>query len=180
MSRPQISTNLWFRQTGDYRDFWLVQRVTARKIPAPDHAHLDANFTFDYMGAAEFEGDMASLSLRYMRANGLAVVQSVPVTHNNTTRPVYFVGPRKIVDGAVGSFDEWFNRQACASKENARFAGAFSPIPGTGLSTGKAWWAYRAGVMFALDRDVADLLAAGVNFGRAGRVPWWKFGRKAA
>ena len=163
------SDNPWFRTTGDAQDFWLVQRMSVQTYHRPNARGIDKAFRLQYMGAAEYEGDMARLSLTAMRQTKTKrlrrpvalVIRERLVTRANRERTVYFVGAASTLDTAIASFDEWAAAEHLRAKEMTYFDERFAGEAGYHEDV-VAWWAYRAQVMFTLDRDIAETLLAAV------------------
>lgn len=157
------STNPWMRTTGDHRDFWLVQRMRLREAPQPNATGIDRVFALEYMGSAEYEWDTPKLSLALIRSARKLVIHEEIVTRAGRTRPVYFVGPAKTMAVTVASFTAWFagdhvggSDRYLREKEASWFDLRFAGDDGDYHASVVGWWAFRAPVMFSLDRGVAE------------------------
>lgn len=161
--------NPWFRTVGDARDFWLVQRMSVQTYQRPNARGIDKAFRLQYMGAAEYEGNMARLSLTAMRGAKTKllrrpvapVIRERLVTRAGRERTVYFVGAPDTLDTAIASFDEWAGAEHLRVKEMTYFDERFAGEAGYHDDV-VAWWAYRAQVMFTLDPAIAETLLAAV------------------
>jgi hypothetical protein len=155
-SSAALPENPWFRTTGDANDFWLVQRMQHVE-PREDRDGVDRIFSFGYMGAAEFEGNMAFVSLQSMRDQGQFQLVTRTVERLGVTRDVHFVGPAKSLEQSITSFTEWMSGERLLSKRGSRFDSAFQDGVGDGVDS---WWAHRAGLVFTLDLAVAEAALA--------------------
>lgn len=155
--------NPWFRRSLTPSDFYLTQRVNVRTFFGDEQTGFDKEFSMDRMGSREYEGNMAQLSLRSMRAHGPAVTRPFQVEFNGTTHDLYFVGPETLLDAEIPVFDEWLHLpEPTPFKENPRFKTKLRGEADDRYNP-DAWWAFRAGVMWTLDEDIAEQLADSVN-----------------
>jgi hypothetical protein len=106
---------------------------------------------------------MARLSITAIRRHKKLSIVEREVTCGNLTRTVYFVGPDKIMDTALASFDVWATDEHLRCKEHSYFAGRFAGGDADYKQRIVGWWAYRALVMFTFDRDVAELMLLELN-----------------
>lgn len=85
-----------FLESPEFRGPYLLQRILRRSGVRPEHAKagVDACFSMDYMGSAEFEWGALPQTLKRMRVNIDAIrVMSMDVKGKGANHRVWFVGP---------------------------------------------------------------------------------------
>ena len=150
---------------------WLIQRLQKPSSPNPysfgggyknggltDNAAdlLGSVFSFDYMGAAEFEfGALPKALKKIATLNGSLVKGSIDVkTKNNNTAPVYYLcalDHREDVESRIMKFgkDEWsreINTKECVGLQDAIDASKYSRSLG--------WLELDNGYFFFIDKDM--------------------------
>jgi hypothetical protein len=142
--------------------FYLMQRMTAEDRPG--RPGIDGLFSLDYMGAAEFEWGAIPDSLKAMRGQRRRlVIESLNVSREGVTRPVYFVGGRDDVAAAMAEFPAWFAEDYPHGKEWSYLPENFTGTANEWQQRTNAWWALRGNVMLALDPVIAERLRDGVK-----------------
>lgn len=141
------------------RDYWLVQRLTARETLYPQRG-FDGYFAMDYMGSAEYEFGTPSTSLKAIRAGDIELM-ALPVQANDTTKIVYFVGDPKRIPGLADSLAAWLEFDGTRSKEVSHFPERFFERYTFSREASErvdAWWSFSCDVGLALDQKTAELL----------------------
>lgn len=117
---------------------WLVQRIEERKVSEGSNQKpgVDAYFSFDYMGSAEFESGALSKNLRHTRSYLAYITEPREIRVGEHS--VWYVGRREQLDLAKAFFEAELGK-GLRLKERTLIDEAYAKSPKWPVRT-IGWW----------------------------------------